>query len=72
MQLAHETDPARAREVERYVDTYYPAYRDGHLLVKGGLADQPARYLEILGVIAAVDSQVQQKALELAKENGDE
>jgi hypothetical protein len=35
-------------EMRRYVDTYLPAYTDGFLLVPGGIADQPARYVELV------------------------
>lgn len=67
LQLARESDLILAREVERYDDTLYPAYRDGHLLVKGGIGDQPARYLEIINLVRHYEISVEAKATELAK-----
>lgn len=55
-------------EVARYVGTYYPAYRDGHLLVAGGIADQPARYLNMVRLIASLEAQAELKYDELTKE----
>jgi hypothetical protein len=73
IQLARETDPAIAHEVDRYAATYYPLYRDGHLLVEGGIADQPARYLELLGVMRDIDHEMERKAAELlAPKTGEE
>jgi hypothetical protein len=51
---AFEDQPALAQELVRYTGTYFPAYEDGHLLEAGGLADQPARYLD--GMIAIRDT----------------
>jgi hypothetical protein len=68
LQLEHAKHPRIAREIERYDDTYYPMYVAGHLLVNGGISDQPARYLAIIGEIAAVDAKTQAKAAEPDKE----
>lgn len=68
LQLADEAGGAGrslAREVERHADVYFPAYRNGHLLVAGGVADQPARYLELMGMIGAMESRVQEKYAEI-------
>jgi hypothetical protein len=65
LQLADDTDPARAREAARYMDQYYPAYRDHHLLVAGGIADQPARYLELIRLVGAIDREMEAKYLEV-------
>lgn len=60
-----------AAEAARYADVYFPAYRDGHLLTRGGLADQPARYLAIVGVVREMDARVQQRLLEIEREDGE-
>lgn len=67
LQLARESDPILSREVERYDQTLYPAWRDGHLLVKGGIGDQPARYLEIINLVRHFEIAVEEKAAEIAK-----
>jgi hypothetical protein len=70
MQLAQQYMPETAAEVDRYVDSYYPAYRDGHLLVAGGLADQPARYVELVQLTGELDRAVQARFdAEQAKED---
>jgi hypothetical protein len=52
-------DPQLVAEINRHVNEYYPFYQDGHLLVSGGISDQPARtvayMLEIKRVWAMVD-----------------
>lgn len=60
--------PAMSAEVQRYVHSYYPAYQDGHLLVAGGLADQPARYVTLVQLTRRFDKAVQAKYEELATE----
>jgi hypothetical protein len=62
---------AQLAEVNRYVDSYFPAYQDGHLLVAGGLADQPARYVELIQVTRRLDRQVQQKFDAMNTESGE-
>lgn len=37
----------------------YPHYQAGHLLYAGGLADQPALYMEAMSVIQAETSSIQ-------------
>ena len=71
LQLAAAERPALAREAERYADVYFPAYRDKHLLVAGGLSDQPARYLAIIGIVRDMDARTQQRLLEIQQEDGD-
>lgn len=61
MQLAAQRTPELVAEIDRYVGTYYPAYRDGHLLVAGGLADQPARYVELVQLTQSMERVVQAK-----------
>lgn len=52
-------DPSLVSEMTRHVNDYYPFYEDGHLLVAGGISDQPARsiqyMLEIRRVWSIVD-----------------
>jgi hypothetical protein len=52
---AREEPCAVAAELDRYVDLYYPAYQEGHLLVAGGISEQPARYLELIRAIADIE-----------------
>lgn len=40
LQLA---DQSLVAEIHRHLNEYYPFYEDGHLLVDGGVSDQPAR-----------------------------
>jgi hypothetical protein len=47
---------------------YFPAYRGGHLLVDGGLAAQPARYVDMMQAIAGLVDAVEQKYVELTRE----
>lgn len=63
---------AIAAELERYVDVYYPAYRDGHLLVSGGWAEQPARYVALIQQIQRLERQAQAKHDEVTAEDGEE
>lgn len=61
---------ALRREVERHVHEYYPLYKDGHLLVAGGVADQPARYLDYMRTIGAVERVQQAKYDALTRDEG--
>ena len=62
-----ETDPRALTEFEQHVGTYWPAYKAGHLLVAGGIADQPARYVDMMHAIADVVERSDDKYLELTK-----
>lgn len=53
--------PALLQEVTRHLTEYYPLYEAGHLLVAGGVADQPARYLDYMREIARLRTVVQRK-----------
>lgn len=73
--LAQESNPQLVAEVNRYVDVYYPAYEDKHLLTSGGIADQPARYMSLIGAIRDAEAAVQTKydeiqALNAASDGG--
>jgi hypothetical protein len=59
-------------EVDRYVDVYYPAYDAGHLLVSGGIAAQPARYLELVQLTSRYERLVQEKYDAITAENAAE
>lgn len=41
-----EASPELRAEFERYRLVYYPNYKKGHLLVSGGIAEQPNRWME--------------------------
>jgi hypothetical protein len=69
LQLAREAKSEYAREVDRYVDAYYPAYEDKHLLVAGGIADQPARYIDLIQLIRAIDRKTEAKYRAITAEN---
>ena len=62
--------PESRAELRRYVDSYLPAYRDGFLLVHGGLADQPARYVELIQLGRRLERQVDAKYLEVRSSEG--
>lgn len=66
---ARERDQQLAEEFDRYTTHYYPAYQDGHLLVAGGIADQPARYLALIGALRDASERVAEKHLELTKDS---
>jgi hypothetical protein len=66
---AHDESPAALQELNRYSDLYHPAYDDGHLLVSGGLADQPARYLDLIMALRISENQMQQKYDEVDAKN---
>lgn len=68
---ARQTQPEVMAEYDRYLTTYYPLYQDGHLLVEGGIENQPARYLDYMLAIRHMNAVVQEKALAVAKEHGD-
>jgi|SRR4051812_24990356 hypothetical protein len=61
LQLAREENSQHVREADRYVDRYYPAYEDKHLLVAGGIADQPARYVEVIQLVRRIDRETEAK-----------
>jgi hypothetical protein len=67
--LARDDPRSAIHEVERYVDFYYPAYVDGHLLSSGGIGDQPARYLEIINEVRSAEACVDRKMIEISNEN---
>jgi hypothetical protein len=71
LQLAREAKSEHVREVDRYVDTYYPAYEDKHVLVAGGIADQPARYVDLIQLVRRIDRETETKFRAVQKENGE-
>lgn len=68
IQLALERRDPTAEEFDRYADVYYPAYRDKHLLVRGGIGDQPARYMALIGAFRHMDAAIETKLIEITKE----
>lgn len=71
MRTLREAPPEVRREVERHVNEYYPLYKDGHLLVAGGVSDQPARYLEYMRLISAMEKVVQAQFDKITKGDGE-
>lgn len=69
LQLAREAGPRLVNEVDRYVDVYYPAYQDKHLLVAGGIAAQPSRYLELIQLVRRIDRETDTKYHQVTAEN---
>ena len=55
MLRTREADPRLSREIERMRLEYFPLFRQGHLLAAGGVAAQPARYLEYMRELSAAD-----------------
>lgn len=43
------------------MEEYHPHYARGHLLVAGGLMEQPARYLAFMAEIGAMKARVDQR-----------
>lgn len=62
MLRARESDPRLVREVERMRLEYFPLYQDGHLLVEGGVAHQPAKYLDYMRALSVMDRIVELKS----------
>jgi hypothetical protein len=62
---ARDDTPELAAEFDRHLGTYYPLYRDGHLLVAGGVGDQPARYLDYMITTRSMEDAVQNKLDEM-------
>ena len=71
-QLTRRMAPAELRrEMDRMWSEYYPLYsKDGHLLVTGGIADQPARFMEYMRAIGETVKAMEAKHTEIAKGDG--
>lgn len=54
-------------EVLRWKHTYFPLYEKGHLLVDGGIADQPARWLEAMLYLENLSARMDAKHVELTR-----
>jgi hypothetical protein len=61
LQLA---DSSLVQEMSRHVNEYYPFYEDGHLLVAGGISDQPARTMAYMLEIRRLWNIVDEKYLQ--------
>jgi hypothetical protein len=59
--------PQLAREMNAHF-RYYPAYTHGALLVQGGVADQPNRYLEYMALIDGSAHATEARYYELLRE----
>lgn len=56
----------------RHEHVYFPAYEKGFLLEEGGLADQPAKYVDYMVFIERVEGAVKEKYREIVgAQNGD-
>lgn len=64
-----EAEPRLVRELERMRLEYFPLYRDGHLLVAGGVTEQPARYLGYMRELSAMERLVEGKINSLKAKN---
>jgi alkaline phosphatase len=71
IQLAREHAPTLSANVDRHVDLLYPAYREGHLLVSGGIADQPNHYVEMMRVIRDMEALGEAVYRRITAENGE-
>jgi hypothetical protein len=60
-----ERDPALAAEIARHGDEYFPAFESGHLLIEGGVSDQPARYLAFMASLKSIRARQQARYDEL-------
>lgn len=58
-------------EVGELLQLLVPAYDAGHLLVAGGLADQPARYVEMIQLVRATRDRVSERLREIETEGGE-
>jgi hypothetical protein len=67
LQLAEEDleSAALVRELERVADVYFPAYEQGVLLEAGGVSDQPARYLDLIGLVRELRADTQERYVAL-------
>jgi hypothetical protein len=60
------------REIDRWKDQYLD-YKKGQLLVSGGIAEQPARWLEAMHLLENLEKRQESKYIELKqKSDGDE
>jgi hypothetical protein len=71
IQIARETDPGLSADVDRHIDVLYPAYQDGHLLVAGGIADQPAHYVGMMGIIRDIETIAVSEFRRIKNDNGE-
>jgi hypothetical protein len=60
-QIAAEVAPEMLAEFHRHVHEYYPHYAKGHLLLAGGVANQPAITMEYMREIDRLRSLTQAK-----------
>lgn len=65
LQLAR---PELRAEVLRWKDQYYPLFRKGKLLVPGGIAAQPARWLDAMLFLESIEKRQETKFVEIRRE----
>ena len=66
VRLLQLAEPEVRREILRWKDQY-PDFKKGHLLVAGGISDQPARWIEAMHCLESLDQRQQSKYLEIKK-----
>lgn len=49
----------------RHRDEYYPLFKKGHLLEEGGIADQPARSMDLLRTWEALEQRSESRLREI-------
>lgn len=64
-------DPTLVSEMRRHVNEYFPFYEDGHLLVAGGISDQPARTLGYILEIRRLWGMVDEKYMATLDPSGE-
>lgn len=64
-QLQLVEDPALQAEIIRWRDLYFPLYKKGHLLVAGGVSDQPARYLEAMQYLECLEAKIDKRYMQI-------
>lgn len=57
--------PEEREEVERYKMVYFPNYQKGHLLVDGGVSEQPARYIEVMTYLESLKERMEARYREI-------
>lgn len=68
LQRAAEVDPRLVAEVHRYRDEYLPLFEAGHLFVRGGILDQPARPMEGMRRLVTLKRAMQAKHADITRE----
>ena len=67
VRLLQLAKPELRREILRWKDQYYPLFRKGQLLVPGGIAAQPARWLEAMLFLESIEKRQETKFVEIRR-----